>query len=144
MQQERLKFNKENFLQTFKSFQNLVFKHKTNKSAWRKIDIHSFNSSVVLDFLKQRQALKIKVITSFRSLTSRTLKRTSYNFKVIKASAKALRQELTRDEIIIDHLLRFVKNLEILIKTFKFYTRDLNDCLKISESRKHRKRYSQT
>ena len=145
MRRKTLKFDKENFLQVFKSFRSLAFKHETIKSAWRKIDIHSFNSSVVLNFLRQRQAsLKAKTITSSRSLTSRTLERTFYDLETIKASAKALRQDLIRDEVIVDHLLRFVKDFEMLIEAFELHTRDLNDCLKISESRKHRERYSQT
>ena len=39
--------------------------------------------------------------------------------------------------------MRFIKDFKILIEAFEFHTRDLNDCLKISESRKHRERYSQ-
>ena len=144
MQRETLKFNKENFLQAFKSFQNLVFKHEIIKSAWRKIDIHSFNFSVVLNFLRQRQAsLKTKVITSSCSLILRTLEQIFHDSEIIKASAKVLHQDLTCDEIIVDHFLRFVKDFEMLIETFKLHTRNLNNCLKISESRKHRKRYSQ-
>ena len=53
MRRETLKFDKEDFLQAFKSFRSLVFKHETIGSAWRKIDIHPFNPSVVLNPLKQ-------------------------------------------------------------------------------------------
>ena len=81
---------------------------------------------------------------SSRSLTSTTLKRISYDFKTIKTSAKALRQKLTCDKIIVDHLLRFIKDFEILIETFKLHTRDLNECLRISELQKYRERYLQT
>ena len=40
--------------------------------------------------------------------------------------------------------MRFVKNFKMLIEAFEFYTRNLNDCLKIFESQKHRERYLQT
>ena len=78
----------------------------------------------------------------FHSLILKTFERTFHDLEIIKMSAKALRQNLTRDEIIVDHFLRFVKDFEILIEIFEFYTQDLNNCLKISESRKHCERYS--
>ena len=54
---------------------------------------------------------------------------------------KVFRQNLTRGEIIVDHFLCFVKDFEMLIEIFELYTQDLNDCLEIFESRKHRERY---
>ena len=143
MRRKMLKFDKKNFLQTFKNFWNFVFKHEIIKNVWRKIDIYLFNFSIVLNFLKQRQAFsKVKIITSLHSLISRMFKWTFHDFEIIKTNAKVLRQNLTRDEIIVDYFLRFVKNFEMLIETFELHTRNLNDCLKIFESRKHRKRYS--
>ena len=127
-------------------FKSIIIKH-----AWKRCDIISINSNIVLKFLKKKHAAEV---ISNRFITASSdfdnwLKRTSRELRSMRKNIKTFQEEyeeIDEFEVIYGQhqIFRFFKAIEQQSHALKFQTKDLNACLKVAAKKKARDRLSKT
>ena len=134
---EDTKFNRLEFLTTFRSFRERIFKTYTIRHVFRRCDIVPFDFSVVINSMKFKRAAKkvaLELTTSKSIDSDECFQRISRESQSLKKNTKALRSYYEEnDDFVVDakQMHRFLKAIDTQFEALKLRSRDLDHCLKV-------------
>jgi hypothetical protein len=137
-------FGKLEFLAAFQSFRSQTFKPSTIRHAFRTTGIVPFNPDIVLDIIRQKQAIRPRI--SSPGIEPRFNDRTSRGPDSIRKYGAKLQRALTNigpnggtmTKKVVDGFQRFLRGTMVAADTLDLITRDLEVMQRAITSRKAR------